>query len=142
MQSCLTFNQERKARYETKITYPHLDDPLEKQIVQRRAERFEGLIRSFYIAAPLIRDNPEVEVRGILLKDYYKNHILRCCDKNDELYIGDYEFLKNSGMNPSGQGDGSPVHLVKTTEPSPCPNRTASDGFSVLQEALMRGERE
>lgn len=87
-------------RYETKITYPHLDDPLEKQIVQRRAERFEGLIRSFYIAAPLIRDNPEVEVRGILLKDYYKNHILRCCDKNDKLYIGDYEFLKNSGMNP------------------------------------------
>ena len=41
-------------RKETKITYPHSDD----NISEKKAEYFEGLARSFFIAAPLIHDDP------------------------------------------------------------------------------------
>ena len=41
-------------RKETEITYPHLRDPEEAQHTQRLAEVFEGLTRSFFIAAPMI----------------------------------------------------------------------------------------
>ena len=45
-------------RAETEITYPHLDAHAKQQESQRKAEVFEGLCRSFFIAAPLIHDNP------------------------------------------------------------------------------------
>ena len=41
-------------RKETEITYPHLRDPEEQQKTQRLAEVFEGLTRTFFIAAPVI----------------------------------------------------------------------------------------
>ena len=56
-------------RTEMKITYPHLDAPLEQQESQRKAEVFEGLCRSFFIAAPLIHDNPSLTVCGYSLKE-------------------------------------------------------------------------
>jgi hypothetical protein len=36
---------------------------------------WEALERTFTLAGPLIKDNPEVEIRGIKLLDYYKKHI-------------------------------------------------------------------
>ena len=83
-------------RTEMNITYPHLNAPEEKQKQERKSEIFEGLARTFFVAAPLIRDNPEIEVCGKKLKDYYKNHILRICNKNDELYVGDFKFLRKT----------------------------------------------
>ena len=68
-------------RTEMNITYPHLNAPEEKQKQERKSEIFEGLARTFFVAAPLIRDNPEIEVCGKKLKDYYKNHILRICNR-------------------------------------------------------------
>lgn len=78
-------------RKETEITYPHLKAPEEKQAVERKAEIFEGLTRSMFIAAPLIHDNPELTVCGYKLKEYYKNQILRVCTPSDEMFIGYYE---------------------------------------------------
>lgn len=81
-------------RTEDKITYPHLNAPQEIQAAERSAERFEGLTRSFFIAAPLIHENPRIRICGYTLKDYYKSHILRSCTRGDEYYVGNYEDLQ------------------------------------------------
>lgn len=81
-------------RKETKVTYPHLDASKEQQEIERRAEIFEGLTRSFFIASVMIRNEPEIEVNGIRLRDYYKKHILRACTKGDTLYVGGYRDMQ------------------------------------------------
>ena len=78
-------------RKETKITYPHLNECEENQKTQKKAEMFEGLTRSFFIAAPLIHINPDMEICGIKIRDYYKKHVLRACTKGDPNCVGDYE---------------------------------------------------
>lgn len=78
-------------RRETEITYPHLRDSEEAQHTQRLAEIFEGLTRSFFIAAPMIHNIPDLEICGYPLAKYYRNQVLRCCTGGDELYIGTYE---------------------------------------------------
>lgn len=78
-------------RQETEITYPHLRDSEEAQHTQRLAEVFEGLTRSFFIAAPMIQNIPELEICGYSMAKYYKNQVLRCCTRGDALYIGTYE---------------------------------------------------
>lgn len=83
-------------RKETKVTYPHLDAPKERQEIERKAEIFEGLTRSFFIASVMIRNEPDIEVCGIRLRDYYKKHILRACTKGDAVYVGSYEEMQES----------------------------------------------
>lgn len=80
-------------RNETKITYPHINDTEKEQELQRKAEIFEGLARSFFIAAPLIHNKPEAVICGYKLRDYYKAHVLRICSKDDPLSVGTYEEL-------------------------------------------------
>lgn len=77
-------------RKETQITYPHLNASAEVQRTQRTAEVFEGLTRSFFIAAPMLRNLPDLKVCGYSMADYYKNQVLRVCTKGDELYVGTY----------------------------------------------------
>ena len=76
-------------RKETKITYPHSADA----VGERKAEYFEGLARSFFIAAPIIHENPELEIGGYKIKDYYKSHVLRICTADDPLCAGTYKRL-------------------------------------------------
>ncbi|MCD8067437.1 MAG: DUF2264 domain-containing protein, partial [Lachnospiraceae bacterium] len=78
-------------RRETEITYPHLRDSEEDQHTQRLAEMFEGLTRSFFIAAPLIHIEPEVEICGFRLREYYKKQILKSVTRGDSSYVGTYE---------------------------------------------------
>lgn len=78
-------------RKETEITYPHLKDSQEAQAVQRTAEVFEGLTRSFFIAAPMIGNLPDLTVCGYPMAEYYKNQVLRVCTRGDALYVGTYE---------------------------------------------------
>ena len=78
-------------RKETEITYPHLNAPEEVQRTQRTAEVFEGLTRSFFIAAPMIQNIPDLKICGYSMAEYYKEHVLRVCTKGDELYVGTYE---------------------------------------------------
>lgn len=81
-------------RKETEITYPHLHADTEQQARERKAEIFEGLTRSFFIASVLIHDEPDIAVAGIPLRDYYKRHILRCCTRGDRYYVGDYAEMQ------------------------------------------------
>ena len=80
-------------RKETNITYPHLDHPKADQEAQRKAEMFEGLTRTFFIAAPMIHNNPELTIRGYNIRDYSKTQVLRSCTKGDTSYIGTYDEL-------------------------------------------------
>lgn len=80
-------------RKETKVTYPHMDAPECQQKAERKAEIFEGLTRSFFIASVMIKNEPDIEVCGIRLRDYYKKHILRACTREDEVYVGSYEDM-------------------------------------------------
>ena len=77
-------------RKETQITYPHLWASEETQKTQRTAEVFEGLTRSFFIAAPMVSNLPELTVCGYPMAEYYKNQVLRVCTKGDPLYVGTY----------------------------------------------------
>lgn len=90
-------------RQETAITYPHLQDPPQAQRSQRSAEIFEGLTRSFFIAAPLIANRPEASAGGYSLAEYYKYQVLRSCTRlqtlrnaagEDESYVGTYEEIQ------------------------------------------------
>jgi hypothetical protein len=82
-------------RTETEITYPHLKASAETQAVQYTAEVFEGLTRTFFIAAPMISAIPDLEVCGYSMAEYYKNQVLRVCTKDDPLYVGTYEDQQN-----------------------------------------------
>lgn len=85
-------------RKETKVTYPHSADA----IWEFKAEYFEGLARSFFIAAPLIHNDPELTVCGYKIRDYYKAQILRACTKGDPVSAGTYEELIELSGNPDG----------------------------------------
>ncbi len=81
-------------RQETKITYPHAESAPGVYEAEKKAEIFEGLTRSLFIAAPLIHENPELTLNGINIREYYKHHILRCCTRGDDYCVGTYEDLQ------------------------------------------------
>lgn len=59
-------------RHEREISYPRLDGPAWRVA----AEKFEGLARSFLIAAPLLHNEPEAAAGGHSLREYYSKQIL------------------------------------------------------------------
>ena len=81
-------------RKETEITYPHYYSSPELQEAERKAEMFEGLTRSFFIAAPLMKNKPQISICGYPLSKYYKKQVLRSCTREDEIYVGTYEDLQ------------------------------------------------
>ncbi len=81
-------------RQETEITYPHKNASEASRRAECKAEMFEGLTRSFFIAAPLLSVKPELTVCGYKLKDYYKNQILRSCTSKDAHCVGTYGELQ------------------------------------------------
>lgn len=82
-------------RKETEVTYPHKNLSPDLYELERKAEIFEGLARSFFIAAPLIHNNPELTICNYNIKDYYKEQVLRACTKGDKNYVGDFSELMN-----------------------------------------------
>lgn len=83
-------------RKETKITYPHLDAPKAQQEAEQKAEMFEGLTRTFFVAAPLIHDNPSLHICGYSMAEYYKAQILRACTPGDAVCAGSYDELQEA----------------------------------------------
>ncbi len=81
-------------RKEEKITYPHAESPAEWYEAERRAEMFEGLTRSLFIAAPLLKNEPDLTICGYRIANYYKSHILRSCTESDPVSVGNYEQLQ------------------------------------------------
>lgn len=77
-------------RKEAKVSYPHSADAVWEQ----KAEYFEGLARSFFVAAPLIGADPEIAVCGYKLREYYKSLVLRSCTEGDPVSVGSYEQMQ------------------------------------------------
>lgn len=82
-------------RKETKVTYPHSADAVWEQ----KAEYFEGLARSFFIAAPLLKDHPELHICGYDIREYYKRQILRICSDDDPFSAGRYEEMQKKAQD-------------------------------------------
>ena len=89
-------------RSETEITYPHKNSPGNRLKIEEMAQRFEGLARSFFIAAPIIHIDPDTEISGYNLRDYYSNQILRACTRGDVNFVGCYDDLEELLGEPSG----------------------------------------
>ncbi len=77
-------------RYETVVTYPSKDAPTWRF----KAEIFEGLTRSFFIAAPLICEEPTLSLNGINIRDYYKDQVLRAVTPGNDNYVYNYSDMK------------------------------------------------
>ncbi len=80
-------------RAETEITYPHKNTTGKYKTLEERAEYFEALTRSFFIAAPVIKDNPNTFISGYSIRDYYKNQVLRAATKGDRNSVFSYDEL-------------------------------------------------
>lgn len=61
-------------------TYPHD----EKQV---SVEKLEGLCRTLFIAAPLLKEKPDLVLNGIKVADYYRNQILSLVNPHKPSYI-------------------------------------------------------
>ncbi|MEM1123424.1 MAG: DUF2264 domain-containing protein, partial [Bacteroidota bacterium] len=65
-----------------KVAYPRYD-------AQIPTEKLEGLCRTLFVAAPLLKENPQLKVNGIKLLDYYRHNILNLIDKKHPSFIKD-----------------------------------------------------
>ncbi|WP_158655267.1 DUF2264 domain-containing protein [Flavivirga eckloniae] len=64
------------------VGYPRYDS-------QIPTEKLEGLCRTLFVAAPLLKENPELVVNGIKIADYYQQNILNLLDENHPSFIPD-----------------------------------------------------
>lgn len=77
-------------RTEFTVSYPNEGSPEWKKY----AAGFEGLARSFLIAAPLLHNRPDAVTAGYSVKDYYREHILRAVTKGTGDYMLSYRELE------------------------------------------------
>lgn len=56
---------------------------------QNAVEKLEGLCRTLFVAAPLLKENPDLEIDGIKIADYYRQNILNLIDPNHPSFIRD-----------------------------------------------------
>lgn len=82
-------------RTEYEVSYPQPDSPAWRIA----AERFEGLARSFLIAAPLLKNRPFARIKGWSLRDYYKNLILTSVTPGHSNYLMSLEEIRNSDFH-------------------------------------------
>jgi len=71
-------------------SYPH-----DKKRVP--TEKLEGLCRTLFVAAPLLKENNTLEINGINVGEYYRHQMLKLIDPNSTSYI--VPRSKNGGPN-------------------------------------------
>ena len=49
--------------------------------------KLEGLCRTLFMAAPLLKENPQLEINGIKVADYYRHQIIRLTDPSSPTFI-------------------------------------------------------
>ncbi|MFV0564900.1 MAG: DUF2264 domain-containing protein [Flavobacteriaceae bacterium] len=85
----------------------NLDDPMKfpkqpgKSYPQRESqvptEKLEGLCRTLFVAAPLLREQPDLEINGIKVADYYRYQMAKLIDSDSPSYIA--PRAKNGGAS-------------------------------------------
>ena len=81
-------------RHEYAVSYPQPGGPLWRLA----AEKFEGLARSFLIAAPLLANEPEAKAAGISLAAYYRQQILLSVTPGTPNYLGGIQEILPQGQ--------------------------------------------
>lgn len=81
-------------RHETEITYPHKNATGNQLKLEEMAQKFEGLARSFLIAAPLIHIEPDMTICGYSIREYYRRQVLYACTKGHPNFVGYMEDLR------------------------------------------------
>ena len=94
-------------RREFKVTYPHNKEGVLSDW-ERSAERFEGLTRTLFIAAPLMASG-RTNICGIDIKKYYRRQIISAVTEGDPLYVGSYEYWQEAF------GNSDPNHCYQQT---------------------------
>ncbi|WP_405326837.1 DUF2264 domain-containing protein [Leeuwenhoekiella sp. LLG6367-2.1] len=61
-------------------SYPH-------DIRRVPTEKLEGLVRTLFVAAPLLKKEPNLTLNGIKVAEYYQHQIPKLIDPNDPAYI-------------------------------------------------------
>ncbi len=56
---------------------------------QLPVEKLEGLCRTLFVAAPLLKENPDLEINGIRIAEYYRKNILNLIDPSHPSFIKD-----------------------------------------------------
>ena len=74
-----------------------LDDPMQfpqqagksypRSAAQVPTEKLEGLCRTLFMAAPLLKENPALTLNGIKVADYYRHQLSRLVDPASDTYI-------------------------------------------------------
>ncbi|MFT2010002.1 DUF2264 domain-containing protein [Pontibacter sp. 13R65] len=52
-----------------------------------KTERLEGLCRTLFMANPLLKENPALEINGIKVADYYRHQLVKLIDPASDTYI-------------------------------------------------------
>lgn len=75
----------------------NLDDPMQfrkepgksypRNPGQVPTEKLEGLCRTLFVAAPLLKENPSLKINNISVAGYYRNQLIKLCDSNSKSYI-------------------------------------------------------
>lgn len=61
-------------------TYPNRED-------QVPTEKLEGFCRTLFVAAPILKEKPDLVLNNIKVADYYKHNLLNLTDPNNPSYI-------------------------------------------------------
>ncbi len=80
------------------FSYIHtLDDPMKfpkqpgktypREEKQVPTEKLEGLCRTLFVAAPLLKENPDLEMNGIAVAEYYRHQILNLVNPDSPSFI-------------------------------------------------------
>lgn len=81
-------------RHEFNVSYPQPDGPRWRIA----AEKFEGLARTFLVAAPLLHNEPDAVVCGYSMKEYYKQQILLSVTPGTEHYLLKVEEIRPEAL--------------------------------------------
>ncbi|WP_206684014.1 DUF2264 domain-containing protein [Pontibacter beigongshangensis] len=71
----------------------NLDDPMQfpkqpgKSYGGNNTEKLEGLCRTLFVAAPLLKGNPDLQLNGVKVADYYRHQIAKLLDPASDTYI-------------------------------------------------------
>lgn len=87
-----TYLLERAFSYVTDLDSPmkfpkQFDKTYPRNEGQVPVEKLEGLCRTLFIAAPLLNENPDLEMNGIKVADYYRHQILNLVNPESPSYI-------------------------------------------------------
>lgn len=61
-------------------SYPH-------DISRVPTEKLEGLVRTLFVAAPILKKNPDLTLNGIKVAEYYQHQLPKLADPESEAYI-------------------------------------------------------